>query len=556
MNKRGAYVGGAFVLLFIILLVYLFSGEDTTKPEVKAFVSDRWEKEFLLEDKTPMGLHLFKQMVDNRSGNSVVVKDSLENYMEDSLNTFVFVGDQFSVYTDELDSILKKVEKGSDLFLSFHTLTNNLTEYFFYDMIDDWHFEEDVTVHTDKRSYDLYSVFQTDTVARVWKLFNPANLIDTNHEVYSYIMETPNFVCLKLGKGKVYLHSTPELFYNYQLLTKDGFNHALYFVHQMKEKQPVKWLELGRLSTDFGNSDTDEMEGQEGRKDESMLQFLFKKKELLIALLLTILGLILYLIFRTKRYWPIIPYLPKSKNRSLDFADTMTAIYYTQQSPYSILIVMRKNFRAIINKQFFMDISKPDKTREISILAEKSGIELSRIERLITMLENAKMKAVTYEYIQEAASLQREFYLETGIIKDKVKIKSRKKKIVFRRQMLVAILLMFFGINVVLRGFYYLADSNGLGIVFWPLGVVLLVLGGILFSRKLMVADQQELVYYPYFTKKKVFQLDEIMDVKTGKGFTLIEFTGNRKLKINHFEISRYNRKDFEQFIAPFLKLK
>ncbi len=556
MNKKQGIIAGMVMAGLIVLLVYLFSGEgEKEKILKKRFVSDKWDKEFVLDSKDPMGLNLFKQLADSQADSTTIIKDSLPE-KRDSLSTYVFAGDQFSLHPKEMETILSNVNAGSDLFLSFHELTDNIHTYFFQDIYNEWHFDEEVTVYTDNQSFELYSVFQTDTVARVWNLIRPDNLIDTNFTDLSSMMESPNFVRLKVGKGNIYLHTNPELFYNYQLLTKDGFQHAKFAISRFKKDHIVKWLELGRLGNDFGNSDIEVMEGQDGREDDSLLLLLFSHKELLIALLLAILGILLYLIFRTKRYWPVIPYLPKSKNRSLDFADTMTAIYFNQQSPYSILIVMRKNFRANISRHFFLDISKSDNAREVRLLSEKSGIELSKVDNLVRMLENIKMQAVTYEYIQEAAKLQREFYLKTGIIKDKIRAKSEQKKIEFKRQIAVASSLIFIGINGITRGFYLLAKSESTGILFWPLGLIMLLTGIYLFNRKLIVVEKNQLTWYPYFSRKIVYDLTEVMDVKVEKGFTTIKFTGNRTLKINHFEISYYSRKDFSKFIAPYVKLQ
>jgi hypothetical protein len=277
--------------------------------------------------------------------------------------------------------------------------------------------------------------------------------------------------------------------------------------------------------------------------------------ELLIALLLTILGVILYLVFRSKRYWPIVKFIPETKNRSLDFANTMTAIYLQQESPYSILIVMRRNFRANINRQFFIDLSKKDKKREIQALTDKSGLKFLDVENLVNMLENQKMHAVTYEYVQEVAKMQRAFYIKTGIIKHKITQKAEKKKIVFKRQIILSTIFIFLGINAILRGFYLLASSNGSGILFWPIGFLILTLGILLFSRNLLIVEHEKMIFYPYFLGSKSFELNDLLSVQVANGNTTFEFTGNRKLTINHLEISRYSKKDFEQFIAPFLKM-
>jgi hypothetical protein len=71
----------------------------------------------------------------------------------------------------------------------------------------------------------------------------------------------------------------------------------------------------------------------------------------------------------------------------------------------------------------------------------------------------------------------------------------------------------------------------------------------------LLIVEHEKIIFYPYFFGKKVFEISDLISVQVTNGNTSFEFTGNRKLTINHLEISRYSKKDFEQFIAPFLKM-
>lgn len=553
MNKK-VIIAGAVMLLFVVLLVYLFSGEDTPGVSRKAFVSDKWDKEFLPDDKHPLGTALFREMVESHCDSAVFINDSLEDHLGDTLSTYIFTGDKFSLYQNEFDSLLKQVEKGSNLFLSFHELSNNIHNQFFSSIYFDWHFEEKVIVHSSEqqKSFALYSIFQSDTTARVWKLIPPSIIVDSNFMTLSYVMETPNFIRLKKGKGTIFLHTNPEMFFNYQLLTKDGFNHADFVISHIPESHTVKWLELGRMDADSGPDMLVEEEGNEGKKDDSLLKFIFEKKGLMIAFLITILGLILYLIFRTKRYWPVVPFIPPSENKSLDFADTMTSIYKAQQSPYSVLLVMRANFRTMVNKQFFIDIAKNEKA--VQLLTEKSGLEREQLERLVSMMENQRMQNVSHQYIEEVAKLQREFYLKTGIIKQKIYEKVEKKKIEFKRGILISSIFILAGILFFLAGSLRLSMHNGVGAILLLLGIFQITAGAILMNGSFLVVDDNKLIYYPNAIRKEIYEVSEILGAVVSGGQTTIEFTGNRKIRINHFAMSKYSRADFQIFIGPYLK--
>lgn len=558
MNKKALIIGGVFAFIVIVGMVYFISnsGGDPSASEKPQFVSDKWNENYVLDDKNPCGTILFKELMESKADSALVITDSLCHLRSDTLSTFVFVGDKFSLHPDEFDSLIRQVENGNDLFLSFHEMTDNINEFFFYDIYNFWNFDDDVVVFTGKDSFNLSFVHQTDTIARIWKLFDYDNLIDSTYDTLSYFMETPNFIRMDLGKGNVFLHFNPEMLVNYQLLEKQGFNHASFVAEQVlqpKQNRRIKWLELGRLTYTDSDFTSDEPSPMEGKEDESLLQFIFEKRELLIAFLLVILGFMLYFFFRSKRYWPVVPFVEKQKNRALEFAETMQSIYWNQNSPYSILLVMRKNFHTMIQKQFFIDLSKEGE-QSIQLLAEKSGFDRTKLTELVDLLQNPKMRAVDEEYIQKVALLQRTFYLHTGIIKYNVQQKTARKKIVFERQIAIASLLMFLGILGILRGFYSLSLSDGFGILFWPAGIVVLTLGIILFNRKVLLVENRQLIFYPYFYGKKVVDLSDLMTVENRGNKTIFQFTGNRKVEINRFEIASSSRDDFQHWINQLKK--
>lgn len=557
MNKKSSVIIGAIAFVVIVLVVYFISnsGASESASSKKQFVSDLWEENYLLDDKNPYGTALFRELIESQADSSIAITDSLCYLPSDTLSTYIFVGDKFSLHPDEFDSLIRQVENGNNLFLSFHEMTDNINDYFFYDIYNFWTFDDNVIVYSEKDSFNLNFVYQTDTIARIWKLFDYDNLIDTTYDTLSYLMETPNFIRMNLGKGNVFLHFNPEMFANYQLLEKQGFNYASFVAEQILQtakNKRIKWLELGRLTYTDSDFTSDEPSSMEGDKDQSLLQFIFNKRELLIAFLLVILGFALYFIFRSKRYWPVVPFVEKQKNRALEFAETMQSIYWNQNSPYSILLVMRKNFHTMIQKQFFIDLSKEDEQASVQLLADKSGYEFQKLSELIDLLKNPKMRAVDNEYIQKVALLQREFYLRTGIIKYKVQQKTAQKKIVFERQIAIASLLMFVGILSILRGFYSLSVSDGFGILFWPLGIIVLTLGIILFNRKVLLIQNNHVLFYPYFYGKKAFDLSDLLEIENQGNKYKFRFTGNRMFEVNRFEIASNSRNDFQHWVDQF----
>lgn len=555
MNKqRILLIGGAMVVL-MILFVWLFAGNSSpvapgTTPQ--KVVSDDWKKEFELFGKGPLGLHLFREQLVRHSGKpDVVINDSLANYLGDPRSTYVFAGDQFIISASEFDALMVEVVEGADLFLSFHNLQDTVYEAFFNNIYNSWYYDTVLYVSTEDEYYKLHSIFQMDTVARRWNLFEHNTIRDSNYVTLSEALLTPNFIALEVGEGTVYLHANPELFYNYQFLDKGGYEHAQFVIDQLAPKRTIKWLELGRISTPASGDDSGD-----GQEDDRFLQYIFKHPSLLYALLLSIAGILLYLIFRTKRVLPVIPYLAPAKNRSLAFADTIKAIYFRQHMPYDILMVMWKNFKVSVSRQFFIDLSAKEKDAEIKLLAEKTGVDAVRIRELIKLFETREAGSIDHAYIAQVAKLQRDFYLETGIIQSKLQAKIKRKTFVFRRRILFPSLLIPAGIVLLLRGFYLLNQSSGFGIIFWPIGIVLIARGILSLNRPLLTLADQSLTHYPNYGRKRTYALNDLLEVKVTEGATQFLFSGNRRMHIAHFELSYYDKQSFEQFIAPYLNTK
>lgn len=563
MPKRILLIFGLSLVLLTVLVMYLIQGgssENGGSASNPAFQSSNWEESYSVTDSNARGLSIFNELLEYRTKKrSAIIEDKLTKKMMDSNVTYLFVGTDFQLKTSEFDSLLMQVDKGANLFIAFDAVSENIYNHFFVESEFDWDYSElqYLRFGDTKKPLKLCNVFQTDTVARVWNFFPFDSLyLDDNNQVERVTsLSSANGYCnmldAEIGKGHVYLHSNPHLFQNYQLLSENGYAYSKFMVDLIPANHQVKWLELGRLDEESTRNTRQDSGGQQ---DNSYLQFIFKHPALTIALLLAIFGIILYLIFRTKRSKPFIPYLPKTANHSLSFADTIKEIYFKQQTPYRMLQVMRKNFVVAVNKQFFIDLSKAEKEAEIKMLAEKSGLELKRIELLIRKFETRVETAVDYNYLQEASQMQQQFYRDTGIIKDKQFVRTQAKMRKMNRPMWIPLALIFVGIFSILFGFYQLFLANGFGIILWPVGMIMLILGIRMLMLPILKTDAEHITFYYLFGRKKKYHLQEITHVEMIGGITRFTTDDNRIHSINHNSISIYDRGAYQQFISPFIK--
>lgn len=549
MNKSSIFlVGGITVALLGLLLWFVNSSSETSsKEDPKKYTSSNWETKFSIESKDPLGLNLMKQLIDNHHSKPLeIASKKLPQLKEKTKNTYFFIGDYFVLKSSEFDSLLQQVEKGDELFVSCWEMGENMHEYFFDSEYYEWYYSNSIKVFSENNSYSFSNVFQNDTVARRWKLFNESAIKDSLYYTVSQAMETPNFIEIPHGEGYIYLHSNPELFYNYQLLSKDGFKHASNFLSVFPSENRVYWLELGNYyNLDYIYND----EGSGNEQENSLLTFIFKHKALLIAFLLIILGVILYFVFHSKRIQQLVPYIPPTKNRSVAFAQTMKEIYFQQSSPYNILQVMKKNFFVAINKQFFIDLNDADRAYKVKLLAEKASISEERIVELLQMFETTQAFSVSNDYLSIVSKKQRDFYLETGIIKHKLNEHLQAKTREIRYVLWLPSLLIIVGLVVILLGFGLLVTSLGVGIVAWPVGIIMVLLGIRMLSVPVVKIDKKRITFYSIFGSKKEVIFDEIIRTEQQQSNTVITLKNDQKITVFHWNISSYDQQAFQQFI-------
>ena len=561
MSKQGRIGLLIGIICFMLLMVWLFSsGEGSDNPDAPvkkvSFVSSNWNKKYLLDDKNPLGLYMFTALAQSHLDTNKhieVVEDwiGLDSITDADENpkTYMFVGNIFQLKNKEMDSILSDVHEGSELFLAFENLTENLFPKLFNSFEYRSDYSEEVNVFVENKKFNMINLYQNDTIAKDWWAFGELDF-DEEYVGLSSFMEMPNFVRVKHGKGFVYLHATPSMFQNYQVKRIPGFKYAAYCLNNIPRDNDIYMLELGRRSDDYGNYDTDDQSGKDLKNDDSYLQLIFKNPTLLIALLLTILGLILFIIFRSKRTRPIVQFIAKRKDMTLAFAETITSIYFAKRNPYGLLQVQKKNFYDTVHRYFFVDLYHRVGDRELLILAEKSDTDIQEIKKLVQAYETKEASQVSEQFVAQITKEKYQFYRRVGIISDDFNDRLQAQEMVFKRSMWLPSLYILGGIALILIGLYLLVSAAGIGIVLWPIGSVLLVLGILRLSKPYLIVSKDKIIHYTTFAQKKEFHRPDLLNVESRKTGVIITFRNNNSLIINYWDLSNFDRKQFERFIS------
>lgn len=120
----------------------------------------------------------------------------------------------------------------------------------------------------------------------------------------------------------------------------------------------------------------------------------------------------------------------------------------------------------------------------------------------------------------------------------------------FRRGLFLPTLMILFGVFAIIAGMYLLVIARGIGIALWPVGIILLTLGIFRLANPYLVVTEDELIYYSEYGRKRMYKRSDIITTKATSSGVVIVLRNNNKLVINYWDLSRFDRKQFERFIS------
>jgi hypothetical protein len=167
-----------------------------------------------------------------------------------------------------------------------------------------------------------------------------------------------------IGKGILYVHQVPDMFFNYAAKQPFYLNH---FNKVVKEMGAEKLVINRHLST-FGE------------QEESPLKYMLENKSLAFAYYMLIASFILYLLFNAKRKQKAIPLVSSPKNTSLEYVKTISRLFQIQDHNLSLVKKIRDNFFISVKKNYYLE--ENDKDFAI-ILSKKSKVNIETVEEIL-----------------------------------------------------------------------------------------------------------------------------------------------------------------------------
>jgi hypothetical protein len=549
-NKSQIVVLAATLILAAILLLIWRLGGNNAVDGARNY-SYNWEKKFDFQSKDPKGLYLFFSLVKFKNPqrpiyeiNSPYKFDSV--LRQDKNATFVFIGDTIGLLNSELKLLLKKCDSGSSVFLSSNELGSNISDTLFSNLERGFEFNQFATYRFNGENAMFFGRYQNDTIAVVWNgfrefesKFGQADALVRQHNLSTLIR-------LKLNKSDIFIQSNPEPFTNYQLKHKDGFEHANFVIDQLPQKDPIYFVSVAQVRF-YDNQEDFIQEGMES--EQNLLELILNNRILLNTLVLILVGGILFVVFRSKRRRAIIPILQKQEDVTKTFVETIASIFLSKQNPYSVLQIQRKNFYDTVLKYYYIDLQRNKDEGSLDILSEKTGYPLVKVQKLLKELRYDN-QAVGNDYILQISKLQHDFYHHCGIItSEEIKIKNEFE---VSRNIWITTLILITGLTLTFFGLSMLVNSNGLGVILWIFGFLILAFGIVRILIPHLRIHQTEIIFYNQLGIR----------VKTSESFKLaiensiisLKFN-NKEIAIPHWDVMKNDFAVLKHFIKQTKKL-
>ncbi|MXV38810.1 DUF4350 domain-containing protein [Flavobacteriaceae bacterium Ap0902] len=367
MNKSiKAYI----ILLAIVIGILTFLQLN------KSTIID-WRKTFDPNSKSPFGLYIFNQEIEELLGDKVArITDSpYEYYTKDSMRepSNILLVNQY-LTQESIKKVLERVAKGDHVMY----ITND-ANYLWSDTLKfeyNYSYNEYDILELLNESYKADSIYIDKVPGRL----NIFSVDTTNAKVlgsrlsFDYASDKEekraNFIEIKHGKGKVYIHTEPLFLTNFYLLNKDDYRYAEDVFSYLPRQKTLFFVDLDEYVS------------------ESPLRFILQTPALRHAWYTMLIGLILFIIFNAKRRQRVVPIIEPNRNMSAEFVKTIGNLYLQEGNYKDMAHKKATYFLNKIRTDLLLDTHQLDEVfwRKIAL---KTGAEEKDIQEVKPLVEKA-----------------------------------------------------------------------------------------------------------------------------------------------------------------------
>lgn len=372
-------------LALLVLLLAVLTWLEANEPEPV-----NWSPSYAAVDKIPLGTKVLFENLKQQNLELREVNVPPYEFLSDSTisGTYFFLNNSLSFDQQELKKIFSWVARGNTAFFIAENFGQNLLDTLNLKMetlvpkkgisskpllnLKDDALKSSSPFLFDKEAYQ--DIFITSDSL-------PKDVLGvTQLQKDSAKISDPkiNFLRDTVGKGMVYLHSTPKAFSNYFLLQDKNARYAENVLAYLPPQKTLFWDHYYKTGKTFYTSP---------------LFVILNSKALRWAYYFVIIGSLLFIIFEGKRKQRSIPVIEPLKNQTLDFTRTIAGLYLDRADYKSItskkiklfLEYVRSNYRVATNEP------NPDFYERVAAMSGNTKKDVEELWQLMERLEKKNL---------------------------------------------------------------------------------------------------------------------------------------------------------------------
>ncbi|GEQ85888.1 hypothetical protein ULMS_13960 [Patiriisocius marinistellae] len=391
LDKRSKNI---LILFGVALLVVIISEVIRPKPI-------NWWTSYTAQDTIPFGSKVFFDELPALFKNATIKTINEDPYeflvkeKYESNSAYLLINEHILLDEQRFESLRTYVEKGNTAFVSAHYFGYMVTDSLNLDIFTSYSFaEDDIFPHFYSKNLKTekppkfkrgvtYSRFESIDTLKTQALgyIETEGVIESMDE-HDYSIneeeqldENINYIRVPYGDGYFYFHTLPEAFSNYYML--NGADEYTANVMAFIDADTVYWDAFIK----------------DGKKTiSSKMRFIFDQAPLKWAYYVTIVGLLIFVIFKGKREQRIIEVIEPLENTSIEFTRTIGNLYYQHKDFGNIIAKKISYFMENIRTQYYLDTNDLSETF-IKKLALKSGNSIEETRKAIKTIQVLKGKS-------------------------------------------------------------------------------------------------------------------------------------------------------------------
>jgi len=392
--RKYTYHIAVIIALSIVLIVF-----NWLKP-----VPINWEPTLINTDKNPYGSYILFSEAESLFPNEkiTVSRQPVYNQLTDTIvnkYNYILIAPAAALSNVELVKLSEFVKSGNHVFIASERFEDSfcdslgikLTAQFNLSSKNDsaYHFCNPLT---DDRSFAVPSFSRgyftvTDSLYKVTALMED-------------LQKRKVMIKIQMGKGSLVLCSLPLMFSNWFIL-QDGMSDIPFkALSYLPADRPLVW---------------DEYMKQGRGENTSPIRVILANRALSWAYFLSLFGVLLILVFETRRRRSMVPVVEPLRNTSLEFVKAVGLLHFEQRDYSDIAHKRIAYFLERIRLHYHLPTQKTD-NEFAAVLSEKSGYDPAETMNLVNVVNKIRYtKIVTPEELIELNKSIESFVIKTRL---------------------------------------------------------------------------------------------------------------------------------------------